>query len=51
VFLTAKQKSLRAGSGYGEVRWDAEVINQRGETAATYELLTMVACRPEEDAS
>jgi len=51
VFLTAKQKSLRAGSGYGEVRWDAQVVNQRGETAATYELLTMVACRPEGDAS
>jgi oxepin-CoA hydrolase/3-oxo-5,6-dehydrosuberyl-CoA semialdehyde dehydrogenase len=51
VHLTAKEKSLRAGSGYGEVRWDAQVVNQRGETAATYELLTMVASRPEGDAS
>lgn len=51
VHLTAKEKSLRAGAGYGEVRWDAQVVNQNGETAATYDLLTMVACRPNGDES
>ena len=45
VHLTCKEKSLRAGAGYGEVRWDAQVVNQAGETAATYDLLTMVACK------
>ena len=51
VHLTAKEKSLRAGAGYGEVRWDAQVVNQNGETAATYDLLTMVACRGEGESS
>ena len=44
VVLTCKDKKLRDGAGYGEVRWDAVVLNQNDETAATYELLTMVAC-------
>ncbi len=35
--------TLRAGSGYGEVRWDAEVTNQDGEVVAQYDVLTMVA--------
>lgn len=43
VRLTCKQKTLRAGTGYGEVRWDAEVSNQDGETVAQYDVLTMVA--------
>jgi len=43
VRLTCKQKTLRAGSGYGEVRWDAEVTNQDDETVAQYDVLTMVA--------
>jgi len=43
VRLTCKQKTLRQGSGYGEVRWDAEVSNQDGETVASYDVLTMVA--------
>ncbi|MEJ2275239.1 MAG: phenylacetic acid degradation bifunctional protein PaaZ, partial [Woeseiaceae bacterium] len=43
VRLTCKQKTLRAGSGYGEVRWDTEVTNQDGEVVAQYDVLTMVA--------
>ena len=43
VRVTCKQKTLRAGSGYGEVRWDAEVTNQDGEAVAQYDVLTMVA--------
>jgi oxepin-CoA hydrolase / 3-oxo-5,6-dehydrosuberyl-CoA semialdehyde dehydrogenase len=42
VSLTCKQISPRPGE-YGEVRWDAEVTNQREETVATYDVLTMVA--------
>jgi oxepin-CoA hydrolase/3-oxo-5,6-dehydrosuberyl-CoA semialdehyde dehydrogenase len=43
VRLTCKQKTLRAGSGYGEVRWDTEVTNQDDEIVAQYDVLTMVA--------
>lgn len=43
VRLTCKQKTLREGSGYGEVRWDTEVTNQNDEIVATYDVLTMVA--------
>ncbi len=43
VRLTCKQKTLRAGSGYGEVRWDAEITNQNEEIVAQYDVLTMVA--------
>ena len=43
VRLTCKQKTLRAGTGYGEVRWDAEVTNQDDEVVALYDVLTMVA--------
>lgn len=43
VRLTCKQKSLRMGSGYGEVRWDAEITNQEGEVVAAYDVLTMVS--------
>jgi oxepin-CoA hydrolase / 3-oxo-5,6-dehydrosuberyl-CoA semialdehyde dehydrogenase len=45
VRLTCKDKSLRAGLGYGEVRWDTEITNQQGETVAQYDVLTMVAER------
>ncbi len=45
VRLTCKQKTLRAGSGYGEVRWDTEVTNQNDDIVATYDVLTMVATR------
>ena len=43
VRLTCKQKTLRADTGYGEVRWDTEVTNQDDETVAAYDVLTMVA--------
>jgi oxepin-CoA hydrolase/3-oxo-5,6-dehydrosuberyl-CoA semialdehyde dehydrogenase len=45
VRLTCKQKTRRAGTGYGEVRWDTEVTNQNGETVAAYDVLTMVGTR------
>jgi oxepin-CoA hydrolase/3-oxo-5,6-dehydrosuberyl-CoA semialdehyde dehydrogenase len=43
VRLTCKEKSLRIGQGYGEVRWDTEITNQRGEPVASYDVLTMVS--------
>jgi oxepin-CoA hydrolase / 3-oxo-5,6-dehydrosuberyl-CoA semialdehyde dehydrogenase len=43
VRLTCKEKSLRAGAGYGEVRWDTALTNQHGETVASYDVLTMVS--------
>jgi oxepin-CoA hydrolase/3-oxo-5,6-dehydrosuberyl-CoA semialdehyde dehydrogenase len=43
VRLTCKQKTLRAETGYGEVRWDTEVTNQDDEIVAQYDVLTMVA--------
>ena len=43
VRLCCKQKTLRAGTGYGEVRWDSEVTNQDGDVVAQYDVLTMVA--------
>jgi oxepin-CoA hydrolase / 3-oxo-5,6-dehydrosuberyl-CoA semialdehyde dehydrogenase len=47
VRLTCKQKTLREGAGYGEVRWDTEVTNQDGELVAAYDVLTMVATEAE----
>ncbi len=47
VMLTCKQKSLRAGAGYGEVRWDTQVIDSGDNVVAAYDVLTMVACRTE----
>jgi oxepin-CoA hydrolase/3-oxo-5,6-dehydrosuberyl-CoA semialdehyde dehydrogenase len=44
VRLTAKEKAPR-NKQYGEVRWDVEITTGTGETAATYELLTMNAMR------
>jgi len=46
VRVTCKEKTLRAGKGYGEVRWDTEIVNQRGETVASYDVLTMVSEHP-----
>jgi oxepin-CoA hydrolase / 3-oxo-5,6-dehydrosuberyl-CoA semialdehyde dehydrogenase len=46
VRLTAKEKSPR-NKQYGEVRWDVEIVTDKDETAATYELLTMNALKPE----
>lgn len=43
VRITCKEKSLRKGLGYGEVRWDALITNQDGETVAAYDVLTMVS--------
>jgi len=43
VTLTAKSSSPRADADYGEVVWDAEVVNQDGDTVATYDVLTLVA--------
>ncbi len=43
VELTAKQISPRETDDYGEVRWDARILNQRDELVATYDVLTLVA--------
>ncbi|MBC7292483.1 MAG: phenylacetic acid degradation bifunctional protein PaaZ [Actinotalea sp.] len=43
VHLTVKRISPRADADYGEVLWDAEVLNQDGEQVATYDVLTLVA--------
>ncbi|MDT0183101.1 phenylacetic acid degradation bifunctional protein PaaZ [Microbacterium sp. ARD31] len=43
VTLTAKAISPRESEEYGEVRWDAVLLNQRDETVATYDVLTLVA--------
>ncbi|MEM6304839.1 MAG: phenylacetic acid degradation bifunctional protein PaaZ [Pseudomonadota bacterium] len=40
VRLTVKHKTPR-NEDYGEVRWHVTLTNQKGETAAEYELLTM----------
>ncbi len=50
VRLTCKEKSLRIGQGYGEVRWDTQITNQNGETVAQYDVLTMVSERDAPDA-
>jgi oxepin-CoA hydrolase/3-oxo-5,6-dehydrosuberyl-CoA semialdehyde dehydrogenase len=46
VTLTAKQITPREGADYGEVRWDADVTNQKGESVAKYDVLTLVAKEP-----
>jgi oxepin-CoA hydrolase/3-oxo-5,6-dehydrosuberyl-CoA semialdehyde dehydrogenase len=43
VTLTAKQITPRVDAEYGEVRWDADVTNQNGESVAKYDVLTLVA--------
>ncbi|RKS73099.1 oxepin-CoA hydrolase/3-oxo-5,6-dehydrosuberyl-CoA semialdehyde dehydrogenase [Actinomadura pelletieri DSM 43383] len=48
VTLTAKQITPREGADYGEVRWDTDVTNQEGASVAKYDVLTLVAKRPEE---
>jgi oxepin-CoA hydrolase/3-oxo-5,6-dehydrosuberyl-CoA semialdehyde dehydrogenase len=45
VRIACKEKSLRAGAGYGEVRWDARIVNQYGDAVASYDVLTMVSER------
>ena len=46
VVLTCKRKTQLEGRGYGEVAWDTKVVNQNGEVAAVYDVLTMVANAP-----
>ena len=46
VVFTCKEKSPRDGAGYGEVRWDTQVVNQDDTVVAAYDVLTMVANRP-----
>ncbi len=46
VVLTCKRKTQLDTRGYGEVAWDTKVINQNGEVAAAYDVLTMVANAP-----
>ena len=43
VTLTAKLITPRSSADYGEVRWDAVVVNQDGDPVATYDVLTLVA--------
>jgi oxepin-CoA hydrolase/3-oxo-5,6-dehydrosuberyl-CoA semialdehyde dehydrogenase len=43
VTLTAKQITPRENEVYGEVRWDAVLVNQSDETVATYDVLTLVS--------
>ncbi|MBP2320219.1 oxepin-CoA hydrolase/3-oxo-5,6-dehydrosuberyl-CoA semialdehyde dehydrogenase [Kibdelosporangium banguiense] len=45
VTLTAKQITPRNDQEYGEVRWDADVTNQKDESVAKYDVLTLVAKR------
>lgn len=43
VRLTCKEINPRANAEHGEVRWDCQVTNQKGEVVAQYDVLTMVA--------
>jgi oxepin-CoA hydrolase/3-oxo-5,6-dehydrosuberyl-CoA semialdehyde dehydrogenase len=43
VTLTCMAKALRPGEDHGEVRWAVEVVDDQGDLAAVYQLLTMVA--------
>ncbi|TFV85185.1 phenylacetic acid degradation bifunctional protein PaaZ [Microbacterium sp. dk485] len=43
VVLTAKQITPRETDDYGEVRWDAVILNQNDELVASYDVLTLVA--------
>ncbi len=49
--LTCKEKKARQTEDYGEVRWDLNVRNQDDELVASYDVLTLVAKRPVEQAS
>jgi oxepin-CoA hydrolase/3-oxo-5,6-dehydrosuberyl-CoA semialdehyde dehydrogenase len=42
VTLTVKQITPRSSADYGEVRWDAVVVNADGDPVATYDVLTLV---------
>jgi oxepin-CoA hydrolase / 3-oxo-5,6-dehydrosuberyl-CoA semialdehyde dehydrogenase len=43
VALTCKDIQPRQGEDYGEVTWDVEVTNGKGEPVARYDVLTLVA--------
>ncbi|HEY0636481.1 MAG TPA: phenylacetic acid degradation bifunctional protein PaaZ [Pseudonocardiaceae bacterium] len=43
VTLTCKQITPREDQEYGEVRWDADVTNDKDESVAKYDVLTLVA--------
>ena len=43
VTLTAKRITPRETDEYGEVRWDAEIVNQNDEPVANYDVLTLVS--------
>ncbi|RAP41825.1 phenylacetic acid degradation bifunctional protein PaaZ [Rhodovulum viride] len=43
VRLTCKEINPRETAEYGEVRWDCRVTNQKDETVALYDVLTLVA--------
>jgi len=45
VTLTCKQLTPRESAAYGEVRWDADITRQDGESVARYDVLTLVAKR------
>ncbi|MEO6702614.1 MAG: phenylacetic acid degradation bifunctional protein PaaZ [Jatrophihabitantaceae bacterium] len=45
--LTCKETKARQTENYGEVRWDLVVKNQDDELVASYDVLTLVAKRPE----
>ncbi len=45
ITLTCKQITPRDSADYGEVRWDADVTRQDGESVARYDVLTLVAKR------
>ena len=45
VTLTVKQITAREDKDYGEVRWDADVTKQTGDSVARYDVLTLVAKR------
>jgi oxepin-CoA hydrolase/3-oxo-5,6-dehydrosuberyl-CoA semialdehyde dehydrogenase len=46
--MTLTAKEIRPRKTYGEVSWDADLVNQDGETVAKYDVLTMVAKKPAE---
>ena len=43
VTLTCKQITPHGSQPYGDVRWDADVTRQDGESVARYDVLTLVA--------
>ena len=46
VTLTCKQITPHGSAPRGEVRWDADVTRQDGESVARYDVLTQVATKP-----